>query len=331
VRFVEAASLWRDGLFQCRGFGKGFLAFDLLAGGSAAEGLDFAGGELTEGAGWDVKDQCSVADATNLFNVVADLFEHLAKLAVAAFGEGDLEPRVLATTDLLDLCGLREDAVATAAADLVEAAAVDHDAAAELVDGLVGGCAGDFDEVGFFYSSGGLGEAVGEFAVVGHEEQTFGEVVEASHGIKTWELHVFADGLLLGVLAEELHDGGAMLGVVGGGDVAARLVDHEVALRLGAVEEFAVDADVVAGGVGTGAELGDDLAVYDDAAFEDDGFGGAAAGDASLGEDLLETVALGGFGVGGGGHEGCFLTAEVLVAVLGALLAHLQCSWPCFL
>ena len=53
------------------------------------------------------------------------------------------------------------------------------------------------------------------------------------------------------------------------------------------MEELAVDADVGAGGVGAGAELGDDLAVYDDAAFEDDGLGGAAAGDAGVGEDLL--------------------------------------------
>ena len=58
---------------------------------------------------------------------------------------------------------------------------------------------------------------------------------------------------LLFVLAEELHDGGAMLGVVECGDVAAGLVDHEVLGGLGAVEELAVDADVIARDVGAGA------------------------------------------------------------------------------
>ena len=76
--------------------------------------------------------------------------------------------------------------------------------------------------------------------------------------------------LLLLVLAEQLHDGGAVLGVVERGDVAARLVDHEVLGGLGAVEQLAVDADVVAREVGAGAELGDDLAVDLHAAFEDD-------------------------------------------------------------
>ena len=56
------------------------------------------------------------------------------------------------------------------------------------------------------------------------------------------------------LLRHELHDGGALLGIFEGGDVAARLVEHVVALLLGAVEELAVDADVVAGGVVAGAE-----------------------------------------------------------------------------
>ena len=105
---------------------------------------------------------------------------------------------------------------------------------------------------------------------------------------------MFADLLLLAVFAEELHDGGTVLGVVEGGDVAAGLVDHEVLGGLGAVEELAVDADMVAADVGAGAELGDGLAVYLDAAFEDDGLGGAAAGDAGAGEDLLQTLTPGG-------------------------------------
>jgi len=305
--FVEAALFGRNRFLQLRSVGQVLLALDFFAGGGAVERLDLASAEFAEGAGWDIEDQRAVADAADLFDVVTYLLEHLAQLAVAALGEGDLEPGVFAAADLLDLCGLGEDAVAAASANLVEAAAVDHDAAAEVVDSLRCGRAGDFDEVGLFYSRCCFGELVGEVAVVGHEQQAFRQVIETPDGVEARELHVLADGLLLRVLAEELEDGGAMLGVVCCGDVAARLVDHEVALRLGAVEQLAVDADVVFGGVGAGAEFGDD------AAFEDDLFGLAAAGDAGLGEDFLEAVAAWGFvglWCGGLAHGVGFLTAD---------------------
>ena len=100
-------------------------------------------------------------------------------------------------------------------------------------------------------------------------------------------------GLLLG---HELHDGGALLRVVERGDVAARLVEHVVALLLGAVEQLAVDADVVFFGIVACAEVGDGGAVDLDPAFEDDFLGFAAGGYAGLGENLLKAVALWGFG-----------------------------------
>ena len=81
-----------------------------------------------------------------------------------------------------------DDAIATAGADLVESAAVDHDAAAKLVDGLGRGDAGDFDEVGFLHAGGCLGESVGELAVVGHQQQALGEVVEPADGVEAGEL-----------------------------------------------------------------------------------------------------------------------------------------------
>jgi len=65
------------------------------------------------------------------------------------------------------------------------------------------------------------------------------------------------------------------------------------------VEELAVDADVVAAGVGLGAQFRDGFAVYLDAALLDHLFGFAAAGDAGLGENLLEALELGG-GTGAG-------------------------------
>ena len=155
---------------------------------------------------------------------------------------------------------------------------VDHDAVAELVNRGVGGFAADFDEVGFFDAGGGAGEGVGEFAVVGHEEEAFAGVVEAADG---------EDAL---ASFEEVGDGGAVFGIAGGGDVALGLVEDEVAGTLGAVEELAVDADVVVGGVGFGAELGDGLAVDLDASGGDQLFGFAARGDAGGGNDFLQAL-----------------------------------------
>ena len=122
-------------------------------------------------------------------------------------------------------------------------AAIDHDAVAELVDRRLGRFAADFDEVGFFDAGGGTGEGVGEVAVVGHEQEAFAGVIEAADG----------EDALAGF--EEVRDGGAVFGVAGGGDVAFWFVEDVVAGTLGAVEELAVDADVVVGGVGFGACL----------------------------------------------------------------------------
>ena len=126
----------------------------------------------------------------------------------------------------------------------------DGDAAAENVELGFGGLAGDLDQVGLFHAGGGLGEAVGQLAVVGDHEQALAHVVQAADGVEAL-LH----------LVEELHHRGAALGVLDGGDEAAGLVEDEVAVALGALEQLAVHADVVAGGVGLGAQHGDDLAV----------------------------------------------------------------------
>ena len=72
------------------------------------------------------------------------------------------------------------------------------------------------------------------------------------------------------------------------------LVEDKVAKALGALEQLAVDADVVAAGVGLGAQYGDDLAVDLDAALLDHCLGAAAAGDAGGGENLLQALQLGG-------------------------------------
>ncbi len=52
------------------------------------------------------------------------------------------------------------------------------------VELFFGGLAGDFDEIGLLDAGCGFGELVGEFAVVGDQQQAFAQVVEAADGIE---------------------------------------------------------------------------------------------------------------------------------------------------
>ncbi len=85
--------------------------------------------------------------------------------------------------------------------------------------------------------------------------------------------------------------------------IAPGLVENEVAQALGALEQLAVHADVVAGRIGLGAQHGYHFAVDLHAALLDHLLGLAAAGNAGLGQDLLQALQLGGgtgieFGLG---------------------------------
>jgi hypothetical protein len=149
-------------------------------GGSAELGYFFEG-EFAHVAGFEVEDERAVADAANFFDMVADLFEHLADFAVTAFDEDHFVPRVVGVAEEADAGGGGHDAALASSSGGVGllgrivnlGAAIDHDAVAELVDRGIGGLAADFDEVGFFDAGGGAGEGVGELAVVGHQEQAF--------------------------------------------------------------------------------------------------------------------------------------------------------------
>jgi hypothetical protein len=210
---------------------------------------------------------------------VADLLEHLADFAVAAFGKGDLVPGVFGVTDAADSGGLGEDATEFF---FLGAAFVDHYAGAELVERLIAGLAADLDKIDLGHLVGGAGEQVGEVAVVGHQQQALALVVEAADG---------EDARLAG---KELHHRRATLRVAGGGDVAFRLVEHRIAEAIGALarlgQQLAVDADVIESGVGFASELDDRLAVDLDASFSDQLLGLAAGGDSGRGDDLLQAL-----------------------------------------
>ena len=75
------------------------------------------------------------------------------------------------------------------------------------------------------------------------------------------------------------------------GDVAARLVQEDVAARARRLDPPAVDADVVGVGIRLRSELRDGRAVDRDAALRISSSGGAARRDAGGREDLLKRAA----------------------------------------
>ena len=97
---------------------------------------------------------------------------------------------------------------------------------------------------------------VREVAVVGDEDQTFGVKVETADGIDA-----------LAHAANEIDHGAAALRIFDRGHHFLRLVEEDVAVRLGLCDQLAVDFDVMAIGVRSRSELGDDAAVHGHAPF----------------------------------------------------------------
>ncbi len=288
-------ALGGTGFLSCAASGSWRLRSTFLPLAARSRAVTSPARQLAIVPGFDVQLQGPIADAADLLDVVADLLEHFAQLAIAALGKCDLEPWIVAAADLLDLRWSGDDAVAAPCTDLVQAAAIDHDATAKLVDGLARGHARDLDQVRLEHACRGFRERVGEVAVVRHQQKALGEVVEPTHGVEPRKLEL-RSGLLL---RKEVGNRGALLRIDERGDVAAGLVEHEIAVLLRALQKLSVDTDVVLVRICLGAQLGDGLAVYLHAALEDDLLGLTPRGDASLREDLLEALAGGFDGRGG--------------------------------
>jgi hypothetical protein len=219
---------------------------------------------------------------------VADLLKHLADLAVAAFGEGDFVPGIVSIADAADSSRLSQHAAQLL---VLVPAFVDHDARAKLVERLIAGLAADLDQVDLRHLVGGAGEQVGKLAVVGHQQQAFALIVEASDR---------EDTRLAG---KEPHHRRTPLGIAGRRDVPLGLVQHCVAQPMATLARFgqqlAIDADVVEPSIGLSSEFGDRLAVDLNAPFGDQLLGLAAGGDSSGGNDLLQPFFV------ANGHELC--------------------------
>jgi len=132
----------------------------------------------------------------------------------------------------------------------------------------------DLRELGPGFEHGG-----GEIAIVGEKDEAGVGVVEGADGINAF-----------GKAAQEIAKGAAALGIGEGGDDFGRFVEKEIDVIFFGFDEAAGGFDLVLGGIGLGAEFGDDLAVDAHLARENELLGVAARGDAGVGDDFLEAV-----------------------------------------
>ena len=79
-----------------------------------------------------------------------------------------------------------------------------------------------------------MGEALGQVAIVGQEEEPFGLGIEPADVEETWQMR-----------RQKIEDGIAGLGIAPGRNKPGRLMQHDIEPAL-AVNELAVDLDVVA-------------------------------------------------------------------------------------
>jgi hypothetical protein len=155
---------------------------------------------------------------------------------------------------------------------------------AKTIEFFEGEAAFDFHVIGLGEVGPGFEDGGSEVAIVGEKDEATVGVIERADGIDA-----------LGKTAQEIAQGATALGIGEGGDNFGRLVENEVDMIFLGFDEAAGSFDLVGGGIGFGAEFGDDLAVDADLAGEDELLGVAARGDAGVGDDFLEAFEHGVF------------------------------------
>jgi hypothetical protein len=203
---------------------------DGLAVGDPAEEVDLTPGqraELASGQAFD-RDRAD-GDSGQHHDLVAELGQHPPDLSVLAFGENQFEDRRIAS--LAD----RPDPLGP------NFSFGQPDSLGQLVENLASRRASDDHSIELLDPELGMGQLVGQLAVVGQEEEADAHLVEPTHGINP-----------LGNLGEKVDDPGTARGVVVGRDVTFRLVDGEVDRPLD-LHLLAIDGDRRLGQVDLGA------------------------------------------------------------------------------
>ncbi len=264
-----------------------------LGEGILAEGLDLRPGQKPPLPRQQVAEgELPNGDTLELMDLVAELREHAADLAVLPLVENHLEDGALL------VLGFEMD-VLSAGHSLREA-----DAAAELVEGFRSGNPRHLDEVFLLDAIPWVGEEIGQFTVVGDEDQPFAHPVEP------------ADGKQPLFPRHEVDDAWPAVRVEVRGHDADRLGEHvDDPLRVG--KPLAVDADLLAERIDPGAELCDHLTVDLDAPGRDQFLAVPPAAESRCREHLLEPLEAVVHGDGG-----------LTEAAAGSLGGRLLPGWP---
>ncbi len=128
----------------------------------------------------------------------------------------------------------------------------------------------------------GMGQAIRELAVVGHEDEAGAVLVEPSHAVNSFRR-----------LGKQVNDAWAARGVGIGRDIALGLMDGVIDGRFEG-DCLAIDGHPRGGGVDTGAEHFRDLAINGDPSLENELFAGPSRAQAGAGQDLLQSLGMAG-------------------------------------
>jgi hypothetical protein len=206
-------------------------------------------------------------DSFQALHFVADAGQQAADFAVAAFVEHQFEDgRPFAPAFDADVPGVRETFSKM-------------DAAMELGEDVALDLAGDLHLVDFFDAVARVRETVGQLAIVGDDDEAFGRDVEPADGKHARP-----------VRRQQVDDARPAGRVAGRRNNADGLVHREVR-ELGPRQGLAIDSDFLFLRVDARAKLRDHFAIDFDAAFAHQFFAFAPAGNAGLGQDLLQALA----------------------------------------
>ena len=137
--------------------------------------LNFVQRQVAKFAGVNVQRERAVANAFQFFHVVSGLLKHRPHLAIAALNQRDLVPRVLRLVHQLN-SGWRGAGVEPLAVGKLNAGT-------KLLERGIAGLAADFHEICFWNVRRCFGQGIGQFSVVGQQQQPFAGVIEAAHRV----------------------------------------------------------------------------------------------------------------------------------------------------
>ncbi len=197
----------------------------------------------------------------------ADITAHAADLSVEALMKREGEDGIASGR------GAGRDFNRSSSVSLGEHHAAPHD-----IKSFLWGISPHKNFISLSLAAARMHKLLGEGAVVGQDEESFGKIIQAADGVE-------AQPPIL--LRNKIKDGFASLGIGGSGDHLHGLVQHEIDMFLSVPERFAVHSDRVTGadahaGFGRGA-------IDADTSLGDEFVRLAAGADAGLGNDLIET------------------------------------------